>query len=95
MKTFNDAHAAERLRKAARYLGIDFSALTKDRANRLEGFPKNQAEDEKKRERQERKRCIDLQQKSKGDYGRKQSADEIHQSRSNEIAHALDIRHDP
>src|SRR5436305_13935641 len=52
VKALDHAHTSKRFRLAPGDLGDDLSALTENRANRVDCVAKNEAEDEKKAERQ-------------------------------------------
>src|SRR5881296_1331856 len=94
VKAFDHAHTSKRFRQASGDLGVDLSALTENRANRFECLAKNQAEDQKKAERQKCECRIDPDEKSKRNDSGEQPADEVDESGSNEIANSFYIRHD-
>src|SRR5262249_12983870 len=94
MKAFDHAHTGKRFRQTPGYLRVDFSPLAENRPDRFECFAQNQAEDEKKAERQNRKRAVDSHEQSKRNYRREQPADEVDESSPNQIAYTFDIRHD-
>ena len=62
VKTFNDPDAAERLREASRHLGIDFAALTKNRAQRRKSLAQDDAEEREEPERQQSQTSVDIEQ---------------------------------
>src|SRR6516162_6961006 len=93
MKAFNDTDTAKRFGQTAGHLRVDFAPLTENGPDLAECFLQDGAENGHKAQGDESECCTDSKKQDKGDDPRENTADELHQPRSDQIPYALDVRH--
>ena len=69
-------------------------AFAKNGANGLESLAQDEAEHQHDRQRNPRHQRTDPEQQDQRDHGRQYAADELDHAGADQIAHALDVRHD-
>jgi hypothetical protein len=94
MIALHHAHAAERFRQPAGHVRVDLAALAENRADLGEGHLHDVGERQDERRGEARHRRTDGHQHAQRDQRRHQSAHEIQEAGSDQIAHALDVGHD-
>ena len=90
----DDAHAAQRLGQTSGDFRVDLAAFAEDGAHGLESFAQDEPEYQHDGERNSRHQRTDPDQHDQRDDGRQYAADELDHAGADQVAHALDVRHD-
>ena len=91
----DDAHAAQRFRQAAGDLGVDLAALAEDRPDLGERLLEREREGGDEQARSDRSSAALMRSSTTSAMTRRQqAADEFHQARADQVAHAFDVGHD-
>ena len=90
----DDANPAERLPQAAGHVGVQLAAVPKQRPQLGERVRHAAAEARQDEDRDQREPPVQVEQHPQRNRRRHEPADELHQTRADQVADALGVRHD-